>query len=74
MLILSRQYYLKVNHWKRDATQVKPYNRLAQELKKTDMNRYWVFCYESLTSGSLSGDWRAMKQADVSFIKPELFC
>lgn len=70
-LLFAWLYYLKANHGKRDATQVKPYNKLARELKMTDMSRYWLFCYETLTWGTLAGEWRTMKQAGVSFIKPE---
>ena len=40
--------------------------------KSTDMDRYWLFCYEALTWGSLSGEWRKMKQADISFIRKEI--
>ena len=47
-------------------------SRIARELKKTDMDRYWLFCYEALTWGSLPGDWRLMKQAGVSFIRQEI--
>lgn len=70
-LVLTWLYYLKANHWKRDATEVKPLNKLARDLKTKEMGRYWLFCYEALKPGSLPGDWKAMKQADVSFIKPE---
>ncbi len=40
MLVFAWIYYLKANHWKRDATQVKPYGRLARELKVSEMSRY----------------------------------
>ena len=63
---------MKQNHWKRDASQVKPLNRVARELKDTDMDRHWLFCYEALTYGSLAGEWRAMKQAGISFIRKEI--
>ena len=63
---------MKQNHGKRDSTQVKPLNRVAMELKNTDMDRYWLFCYEALTWGSLSGQWRLMKKAGVSFIRKEI--
>lgn len=69
LLIMTWIYFMKRNHWKRDATQVKPLNRIAMQLKNTDMDRYWLFCYEALTYGSLSGRWRSMKQAGVSFIR-----
>lgn len=73
LLIMAWIYFMKQNHGKRDATQVKPFNKVAAELKKTDMDRYWLFCYEALTWGSLPGQWRIMKKAGVSFIKKEFF-
>ena len=72
LLTMTWIYFMKQNHWKRKATQVKPLNRVAMELKKTDMDRYWLFCYEALTWGSLSGQWRSMKQAGISFIRKEI--
>ena len=63
---------MKQNHGKRDATQVKPLNKVAMKLKNTDMDRYWLFCYEALTYGSLSGQWRLMKKAGVIFIRKEI--
>ena len=39
------------------------HKRLAKELKLSDMSRYWLFCYETLTWGSLCDEWKAMKQA-----------
>lgn len=72
LLIMTWIYFMKQNHWKRDATQVKPLNRVAMDLKNIDMDRYWLFCYEVLSWGSLPGDWRQMKQAGISFIKKEI--
>lgn len=72
LLVMTWLYFMKRNNGKRDATQVKPFNKLARELKKTDMDRYWLFCYEVLTHGSLSDEWKKMKQAGVSFIDPQI--
>lgn len=72
LLTMTWLYFMKQNHWKRDASQVKPLNRVARKLKDTDMDRYWLFCYEALTYGSLAGEWRAMKQAGISFIRKEI--
>ena len=72
LLIMTWIYFMKQNHWKRDATQVKPLNTVAMELKNTDMDRYWLFCYEGLSWGSLPGQWRSMKQAGISFIRKEI--
>lgn len=72
LLIMTWIYFMKQNHWKRDATQIKPLKKEAMVLKNTDMDRYWLFCYEALTFGSLSGQWRLMKQAGISFIRKEI--
>ena len=37
----------------------------------SDKGRYWLFGYEALTAGSLTGEWVEMKNAGVSFIKQE---
>ena len=73
-LAMTWIYFMKQNHWNRKATQVKPLNRVAMELKnkEKDFDRYWLFCYEALTYGSLAGDWRAMKQAGISFIRKDI--
>ena len=71
-LVLTWLYYLKANHWKKDATEVKPLKALARQLSTTDLARYWLFCYEALTWGSLSGQWRSMKEEGVSFIRKEI--
>ncbi|MBQ6383980.1 MAG: hypothetical protein IJJ42_10405 [Clostridia bacterium] len=70
-LVLTWLYYLKANHWKRDATEVKPLKALARQLSTTDLARYWLFCYEALTEGSLPNEWKALKKANISFIRPE---
>ena len=73
LLIMTWIYFMKRNHWKRNATRVKRLNEEAMKLKKTDMDRYWLFCYEALTWGSLPGQWRSMKKAGISFIRKEIF-
>jgi len=72
LLTMTWIYFMKQNHWERKSTQVKPLNAVAMELKSTDMDRYWLFCYEALTYGTLSGQWRSMKQAGISFIRKEI--
>lgn len=52
LLTMSWIYFMKQNSWKRNATQVKPLNKVAMKLKNTDMDRYWLFCYEALTWGA----------------------
>lgn len=72
LLMMTWIYFMKQNKWKRSATQVKPLNKVAMELKKTDMDRYWLFCYEALSWGSLRGQWRSMKRKGISFIRKEI--
>lgn len=72
LLIMTWIYFMKQNHWKRTATQVKPLIKFAKELKNTDLDRYWLFCYEALSWGSLSGEWRPMKKAGISFLRKEI--
>ena len=72
LMIMTWIYFMKQNHWNRKATQVKPLNKVARQLKNTDMDRYWLFCYEALTEGNLLGQWRSMKQAGISFIRKEI--
>lgn len=73
-LIMTWIYFMKQNNWNRKATQVKPLNRVAMELKNQEknMDRYWLFCYEALSYGSLAGDWHLMKQAGISFIRKDI--
>lgn len=72
LLIMTWIYFMKQNHWERNATQVKRLNKEAMRLKNTDMDSYWLFCYEALSWGSLPGQWRSMKQAEISFIREEI--
>lgn len=69
LLLITWIYFMKQNNWNDRATQVKPIKKVAKSLKKGDMDRYWIFCYEVLSQGNLSGDWREMKKANVSFIE-----
>lgn len=69
LLILSWLYVLKENHGKKTATRLKPFIKLAKELKTTDMDRYWIFCYEVLTVANLEGEWKDLKKSKVSFLQ-----
>lgn len=71
-LTMTWIYFMKLNNWDRNAMQIKPLNQVAMTLKNTEMDRYWLFCYEALSPNSLSEEWRKMKQAGVSFIRKDL--
>lgn len=72
LLLMTWLYYLKVNHGNRFATDLKPLRREAMRLKDSDMDRYWLFCYEVVAASNLPGDWKILKQAKVSFVKAAL--
>lgn len=71
-LLLTWLYLFKLNHGNRKATELKPLIKEAKKLRDIDMDRYWLFCYESLTVGLLEDEWKTMKKAKVSFINSNL--
>jgi hypothetical protein len=42
---------------------------LKLSLSEDDFNQNWVFIYETLPKSSLKGDWKDMKEKQVSFLK-----
>lgn len=50
---------------------IKALKKHAKSLSENDMDAYWLFIYEALSKEQLVGDWKPMKKAGVSFIKPE---
>ena len=72
LLLMTWLYYLKVNHGKTRATQLKPLVAEAKRLRDSDMDRYWLFCYEVLSYSNLKDEWKVLKRAGVSFIKTVL--
>ena len=69
LLTMTWIYFVQQNHGKRDATQVKDLNQVAKELEKTEMDRYWLFCYEALSADNLRDQWSVMKRKNISFIR-----
>lgn len=72
LLVMTWIYFLKQNHWNRRATQLRPLIAEAKRLTTIDMDRYWLFCYEALTISYLTGDWKSMKAAGISFIRQDI--
>ncbi len=48
---------------------------LAKELESDDVeiDRNWLFIYETLNEEDLRGEWKTIKKAKISFIKKEVF-
>lgn len=44
------------------------YKKLA-ESKLNELNRYWIFVYEVLSSNNFKDDWKALKKKNISFVK-----
>ena len=72
LLLMTWIYYLRENHGNTRASELRPLKEEAKRLKIKDMDRYWLFCYESLTVGNLSGDWKRIKKAGISFIRDDI--
>ena len=64
--ILLLLTYIRNKHIKEDK------RKLQEEAKKylqKDMDRYWLFVYEVLPKTSLSGDYKNLKNNNISFVK-----
>lgn len=72
LLLMTWLYYLKVNHGNKRATALKPLKSEARRLMSSDMDRYWLFCYEVIPYSDLTGEWKALKKEEVSFIRTVL--
>lgn len=57
--------YCKQNRITSDTKQLENH---ANSLAKEDFERNWIFVYEVLSENELSGDWKKLKKAGVSFI------
>lgn len=44
----------------------------ARELAGNDMERYWLFVYQALPKDELAGDFKAIKNKGISFLKKEI--
>lgn len=64
--LLSFLYFKKNNN----ATERACLRNHAIELKKDteEFDRNWLFVYETLPASDLSGDWKSLKTANISFI------
>ena len=72
LLLMTWLYYLKLNENNARATELKPLKKEAKRLMEEDMGRYWLFCYEVLSSGNLKGDWAKLKKAGITFLRNEI--
>ena len=64
--ILLLTTYMKCKNIKADVKRLK---QEAVNLSKNNMDRYWLFVYEVLPQDKLSGDYKVLKQNNVSFLK-----
>jgi hypothetical protein len=59
-------YYLRRDN----KSAIKALKNNAKELSD-DFDQYWIFLYEALPVELLKDDWKPMKRASISFVKPE---
>ena len=59
-------------YFKDDAEAARRMKKHAREDLKNSMDEYWLFVYEILPQNELSGEWKPMKRAGISFIRPDL--
>ncbi|MGV3698105.1 RNA-directed DNA polymerase [Flavobacterium sp.] len=64
-MMISFRYDAKYNR----RSYLQEYKDKARALKLSDFHQYWLFIYEILPWTDLTGQYRAMKRADVSFIR-----
>ena len=43
----------------------------AKYLYSNNMDKYWIFVYETLTKGYFKDNWKLLKEANVTFLKKE---
>lgn len=69
ILSLCSLIYCRYFNLKKSLKELKAF---ARKLKDNDeFDEYWPFTYECLTVGLLAGDWKDLKQENVSFLKQE---
>ncbi len=56
---------------KKDEKQIKSFKKKARELKGVDIDKNWLFIYETLPKSDLPGDYKIIKDKGISFIKDE---
>lgn len=66
-MLLAYLHDLRFNN---GSTNIRQYQRLAKSLID-DIDEYWLFVYEVLTSGNLKSYWKKMKENNISFIKDD---
>lgn len=69
-MVLDYLYVLMINRGHKKASQLSQFKNRAKELISTDMDRFWLFCYEVQSVGNIPDEWKKLKKANVSFIKP----
>lgn len=68
IFLLIAYLYDKKNQRK---SYLKDYKDLALKLLNEDFHRYWLYCYEVLTQNELKDKYKALKKANITFIKKD---
>ncbi|WP_058357841.1 RNA-directed DNA polymerase [Vitreoscilla massiliensis] len=68
LLLLGYLYDKKNRVGKSVLGKYKEYAKLKAE---NEMDKYWIFCFEVLTTGLLKDNWKKLKKDNITFVKPE---
>ena len=68
LLLLGYLYDKKNRAAKSVLGKYKEYAKLKAE---NEMDKYWIFCFEVLTTGLLKDNWKKLKKDNITFVKPE---
>lgn len=71
LLTMGYLYHKKRNN-KNEIASLKKYAQSLISIPE-DFERLWLFAYEILSKSDLKGDWKNLKNNNISFIKDELF-
>ena len=70
ILLVLADLYFKDKNLTSEIKELKQHAKALNKNGDSNMEEYWIFVYETLSHGLLRGNWRKMKQSEVSFIKP----
>ena len=69
IFLLLALIYCRKNKWRSGVDKLRQVAKAF--ISNNEMDQYWLFIYECLGYGLLTGDWSAMKKAKVSFLKSD---
>lgn len=72
LLTMTWIYFMIKNKGNSNTPEIIRLTNEARNLAQTEMDRYWLFCYEALSPNDLSNEWARLKKARISFIREDI--